>query len=241
MGVGYSASPLHRISYLEPVEGAKEQPPPAYMVQILKATGGVWDGRPTEFRSPMISDIVRWRTALNDKYRIQLGEELTWDEGSDFEKSEDAATSADMLLRYAAAILDQQGRTAVRALAGTTRPPYPVLDAIFAEAGRRGFGGQFPQLLLGAKYWLPYKRHLIMEEPNWRGNAERYGSLFQLSDEVAKVRDCIADVDPRAMVWTADKDTPKHDVIAAAWQASDTVSRLCAAAVARHLPLWTTG
>jgi hypothetical protein len=210
-------------------------------VPILKAIGGVWDGRHTEFRSPTILDIVRWRNALNDKYRVQLGEDLTWDEGSGFEKSEDAATSADMLLRYAAAILDQQGRTALRALAGAPQPPYPVLNAVFAEAARRGFGGRFPQLLLGAKYWLPYKRHLIMEEPNWRGNVERYGSLFQLSDEIKEVRDSIADADRSAAVWTADKHTPKHDVIAAAWQASDTVSRLCAAALAQHLPLWTTG
>jgi hypothetical protein len=70
---------------------------------------------------------------------------------------------------------------------------------------------------------------------------ERYGSLFQLSDEIKEVRDSIADADRSAAVWTADKHTPKHDVIAAAWQASDTVSRLCAAALAQHLPLWTTG
>jgi hypothetical protein len=242
MGVGYAASPLHRISYLEPIEGAQAQPPPSDTVMAaLLETGVVWDGRPTEFRSPSITDIIRWRNRLAEKYQSQPGEELLWDEASASEKSEDPATSADMFPRYTAAVLDQHGSVEVRSLVGMTRPPGSVLNAAFSEAERKGFTGGFPQLLLGAKYWFPFRRHLIIEEPNWRGNVERYGSLFQLSDELDEIRTFIADVNPSATVWTADKIAPRHDILAAAWQASDTVSRLCAIAVAQRLPLWTTG
>ncbi len=241
MGVGYSASPLHCIRYLEPVEGAQERSPPAYLVPLLKHFDGIWDGRPTEFQSPAIADIVRWRANLSNKYRSQLGEDLAWDEESDFEKSEDAATSGDMLFRYVAAILDQQGSVGLRALVGTTKPSYPVLNAVFAEADRKGFSGRFPHLLLGARYWFPYKRRLIIEEPSWRGTVERYGSVFEVAEEIASVRDAIAAADPAVTAWTSDKPPSRGDIVAAAWETSDTVSRICAAAAARHLPFWTTG
>ena len=242
MGVGYSASPLHRISYLEPVEDVKAETPPFDPISsFLLKTGAVWDGKPQVFRSPTIADVVRWRTRVSDKYRDQLDEVLFWDENSTFETSEDVATSADMLLRYTAAVLDLRGAVGVRLLVGTAKPAYSVLDAVFAGAERRGFGGRFPQLLLGATCWLPFKRHLIIEEPDWRGDVGRYGSLFRLSDELAEVRGFIADADPGATAWVADKGTPQDDVLAAAWQASDTVSRLCGVAVGQCLPLWTTG
>src|SRR5882762_1375410 len=34
----------------------------------------------------------------------------------------------------------------------------------------------------GRNLWLPFKRHLIIEEPNWEGKVERYGSAFRLLD-----------------------------------------------------------
>ena len=236
MSVGYSASPLHRISYLEPIESAQAKPPPSSYPIIA----GVWDGRPTEIRSPSITDIVRWRDKVGEKYQSQLGEDLLWDEDSAFEQSEDMATSADMFLRYTAAVLDQHGPAGSRFLVGMNRPPDSMLDAAFSEANRKGFAGRFPQLSLGAKYWFPFNRHLIIEEPNWRGNIERYGSLFQLRNEVDEIRAFVAEINPGATAWTAEKTTP-DDILSAAWQASDTVSRLCAGAVAQNVPLWTTG
>ena len=221
MGVGYAASPLHRIGYLD-------------------ASSDVHEG-PMRSRSPSKADILAWRDGISRKYRDQLGEDLSWDEDSAFERAEDAASGADMLLRYVAAVLDQRGETALRGLAGPARPSSTEVEPVFAEANRRGFGGRFPQLLLRARYWFPFQRHIIIEEPNWQGVVERYGSAPRLADELEEVRAAIASADPSATAWTADRPTPQGDTLAAAWQVSDTVSRLCAAANARRLPLWTTG
>lgn len=192
-------------------------------------------------RSPPAAVIVAWRDRLSDKYAHQLGEQLLWDENSEFDRSEDVAASADVSLRYTAAILDQRGPAGARFLAGASEPSGEVLNAAFSDAERWGFAGRFPQLLRGARYWLPFRRHLIIEEPNWRGNLGRYGALFQLRDELAAVRTIILETDPAAARWTVENMTPPPDVLAAAWQASDTISRLCAAAIDRHIPLWTAG
>ena len=195
-----------------------------------------------QFRSTPKTDILAWRDRIATKYRSQLGEDFSWNEDSVFEQSEDAATSADMLLRYVAAVLDQRGQSAVRRLVNTGKPAVKEIDRVFAEAMRRGFGGHFPQLLLGARYWFPFQRHLIIEEPDWLGNLERYGSTFRLMDELQAVRTSISDADTGATAWTANRPTtPENDVLAAAWQASDTVSRLCTHAISQRLPLWTTG
>ncbi len=178
---------------------------------------------------------------MSYKYHKQLGGDLVWDEESNFENSEDVATSADMLLRYVAAVLDQQGVQAVRSLAGTAKPTDQVLESVFAEVERRKFRCRFPHLLLGARYWLPYEKHLIMEDQTWRGEIERFASLFQLNTEIKELRGAIAEVAPSATAWPPDKETLDRDVVAAAWQASDTVSRLCGIAMTERLPLWTTG
>ena len=242
MGVGYEVSPLHRISYSEPIPGAEPKKPPDFITEALRNMGGVWDGRPTRFVSPSVASILEWRERLNEKYRQPLGEDLNWDEESPFERGEDLATGADMLLHYVAAVLDQRGSKEARSLVGIkTRPPNSDLDTIFDEAERRGASGRFPHLLLGARYWLPFKRNLIIEEPSWTGNVERYGSLAHLSEEVKQVRNFIADADPDAVIRGSSDERLDYDVLAAAWQASDSVSRLCAVALDRHLPLWTTG
>lgn len=241
MGVGYSASPLHRIAYLEPDPNATEQlAPPPFLKDFPPGT--VWDGRPTRFRSPARADIVAWREGISTKYHGQLGEDLSWNEDSDFERSEDVATSADMLFRYVAAVLDQQGNErAARVLLGAIKPPYELLDRVFTDADRRSFAGKFPHLLLGAHYWLPFQRHLIIEEPDWQGNVRRFGSTTRLNGEVRIVRAFIAAADPSATYWTAKRVERPPDVLAAAWQASDTIFRLGSAALSHHLPLWTTG
>jgi hypothetical protein len=245
MGVGYQASPLHRISYQDrsattPRPAVRGEDP--VMDALIEHSGAiiVHEG-PMRFRSPAKADILAWRERIARTYRDQLGEDLSWDEDSGFELSEDAATSADMLLRFVAAVLDQQGPAAARALAGRAKPPHSELDLVFAETDRRGFTGQYPQLLLGARYWFPFQRDMIIEEPSWEGAVERYGSLFRLADEVREVRAFIAGTDPSATAWTAQQETPQDDVLAAAWQASDTVWHLSAAAMAQRVPLWTTG
>ena len=244
MGVGYATSALHRVIYVEPVPGSKPRPQPPFILDLLGGPNGkvTWDGGPTHFVSPAVEDILAWRDRISTKYLSQLGEILSWNERSDFEQSEDARTDADVLLRYVAAVLDRQGpEKAARALLDSQPPPFKQYDAEFADADRRGFTGRFPQLLLGGDYWLPFQRNLIIEEPDWRNDVQRFGSSFRLADEVAEIRSFIAAADRRATAWNADRYDDPPDVFSLAWQASDMVSRLCAIARSRNLPFWTTG
>ena len=241
MGIGYSTSALHQISYLEPIPGA---PPSAEPIpDFLRGMPGViWDPRPLRFVSPSKAEIVAWRRRIAARYRSQLGEELYWDEDDEFEQSEDQPTSSPVQLGYVTAVLDRVGTDeAARALAGMPKPSHDVMDPEFAVAERRGFTGQFPQMLLGAAYWLPFRRNMIIEEPTWRGDLARFGSSHALAVEIAAVRRFIATVDPRATAWTQQTTDDPPDVLAAAWQASDTVARLCDVALSRGLPFWTTG
>jgi hypothetical protein len=243
MGVGYSASPLHRIIYLDtsaittgpPVKGRSV--PPDSVAEQLGAN--VANEGTVRLRSPTIDDILAWRERLATKYRDQLEDGLTWDEGSTFEVSEDVATSGDVMLHYVAAVLDQNGKSQLGKLINGEKPPPQELSEIFAEASRRSFGGRFPHLLLGAHLWLPFRSQLMIEEPNWDGKLDRYGSVFHLVDEVTTVRAAIADAQPSVIQSSAAKTSDK--LLVAAWQTSDTILRLATIAVAKLLPLWTTG
>lgn len=81
----------------------------------------------------------------------------------------------------------------------------------------------------------------MIEEPDWFGSIVRYGSTPRLADELSAVRTLISDADPTATNWSAKRTEVPDDVLAAAWQASDTVWRLSGIAIDRRLPLWTTG
>src|SRR5579863_6355128 len=151
MGVGYAASALHRVSYLEPDPDSKVRLNPPPIMQYMPPDVE-WDGRPRHWRSPKKADIVSWRERVSSKYNSQLGEPLSWDESDNFNLSEDVATSADMLLRYVTAVLDQRGsQGAAAALAGMTKPPLDRLNAVFAALKQPGLTTKFPHLLLGAR------------------------------------------------------------------------------------------
>ena len=253
MGVGYQASPLCRISDLEiPGDVPKDTPGPGQPVASGEdpasdppsgqpGFSGIIRDAPMGSRSSVKADILEWRDHLARKYRVQLGEDLSWDEDSDFKQSADAGVSGDLLLRYVAAVLDQRGPDAARALVGVREIPDAEMDAVLGEANQRGFAGRYPQLLLDAQYWLPFKRHLIIEEPDWLGTVTRFGSAPRLADELAEVRASIAAADPKAAAWPVDAPPPSDDLLANVWQASEIVARLCDAAIAQHLPLWITG
>lgn len=211
MGIGYSVSPLHRVIAMDASAMTTATP----------------------------EAIVAWRDRLGAKYRDQLEEALTWDEGSAFQASEDVATHGDVMLHYAAAVLDQRGQAGLRQVIQGGNPPQSEFDAVFAEASRRAFGGRFPHILLGATVWLPYKSQLMIEEPNWDSQLTRYGSVYRLADEVSTVRAAITDAGPLLVDATATQTSAPAMV--AAWQASATILRLATLAAARHLPLWTTG
>jgi len=243
MGVGYSVSALHRITYLD-TSALRPRPWVRGRNPAIDAMGGAPLGAaisnaPASFRSPNPQDIRAWRGRVARKYREELGEELTWDEGSRFEASDDVATHDDVMLHYLAAVLDQHGPTEVRRLMEIGEPPSEIIEAVFAEAERRGFGGQFPHLLLGANAWLPYKSPLMIEEPDWEGHRNRFGSTLHLLDEVTAVRSTIAEAEPSVLHCSPSESS--GSALVAAWQASNTVVRLARIAVARHLPLWATG
>ena len=72
------------------------------------------------------------------------------------------------------------------------------------------------------------------------GQVTRFGSSYQLAEEMKKLRVMIAAADPSSVEWSSDIEVPDQ-LLWAAWQVSDTVVRLCAEATLVHLPLWTTG
>lgn len=212
MGIGYSVSPLHLITRLDismltsrpPVEGSDsliEQ-----MAGRMGASVGV--GTPRLYSSP-IEDILRWREGLAAKYRDQLQENLAWDEATKFEVSKEVATSSDVMFHYIAAILDQRGISELHKLIDITEPSRIEYEAVFAEADRRGFGGQFPQLLLGANLWLPFRKYLMIEEPDWEGKPGRYGSVFCVVDEILAVRSAMAEVQPSLVHSSSDETSDK--------------------------------
>jgi hypothetical protein len=242
MGVGYCVSPLHRIIHFDvspittrpPVKGSNSP-----IDQVAELTGAeVGVGTP-RLDSPGVEEILVWRQGVATKYRDLLDEQLTWDEDTTFKVSEDVATSGDVMFHYVAAVLDQHGQSELSKLIDAAEPSTQEFGAVFAEADRRGFGGRFPHLLLGANLWLPFKKHLMIEEPNWEGKLDRYGSVFHLVDEVTTVRTAIADTQPSVIHSSATNTSDK--VIVPAWQTSSTILRLAAIAAAKHLPLWTTG
>jgi hypothetical protein len=244
MGIGYQVSPLHRLIRMNTAElhgrpAVRGENP---LFDTIKDASGrdvqIADG-PLRTRSPTVESILAWRQRLASKYRDQLDEQLTWDEGSTYESSDDVATSGDVMLHFAAAVLDQRGHAGLSTMVHQRRPSSDEMKAAFANAERRGFAGRFPQLLLGARFWLPFSRNLMIEEPDWDGAVERYGSVPRLLDELTEIRAAIAEADP-SVEQTTEQDALEQ-CLAAAWQTSATVLRLVNIAAERHLPLWTTG
>jgi hypothetical protein len=242
MGIGYCVAPLHRITHLD-TSAMTTRPSVKGSGSTLDSVAEVLGANVGEgtvrLRSPSMKNILAWRDRLAAKYHDQLEEDLTWDEDSAFEVSEDVATGGDVMFHYVAAVLDQRGKSDLSRMLDAGEPPSQELSAVFAEASRRSFGGRFPHLLLGANLWLPFKRHLMIEEPNWDGHLDRYGSVFHFVDEVTTVRSAIADAQP-SVIHTSDAET-SDQVIVAAWQTSNTILRHATIAAAKHLPLWTTG
>jgi hypothetical protein len=87
---------------------------------------------------------------------------------------------------------------------------------------------------------LPFEANLMIEEPNWDGSTQRYGSLFRFFDEITAVRAAITEADPTVVRFERIEDASEQTLVAA-WQTSTTVLRLANLAAAKHLPLWTTG
>lgn len=236
MGVGYAASALHVIQYLDTGHvGTDGSPPPSW----LAALPGVRWGGTAKYYSVPARDIIAWRRRIAAKYRSQLGERLTWNENGKWELSADVAVDADTVLRYAAARVDETGPQGLRALVDAPRPAMTEITRALQAVERRGFTSRFPQLLLVSRYWLPLRRNMIIEEPDWKGTTHRFGSSYHFASELNEIRSLIRNADPRAVDWTPDNETTDIPLWAA-WQASETIERVTRAAVSRHLPLWST-
>jgi len=139
MGVGYCVSALHRITYLDTSAMSTRAPVQGRDSTIDSVAGflgaNVGEGA-VRFRSPILEDILAWRERLATKYRDQLDEGLTGDEGGTFETSEDVATRDDVMFHYVAAVLDRRGQSKFRQLIDVRNPPPEELDAVFVEASR---------------------------------------------------------------------------------------------------------
>ena len=80
---------------------------------------------------------------------------------------------------------------------------------------------------------------MMIEEPDWEGAVERYGSVARLLDEITAIRAGIATAHP-SVEQSAESEALEYS-LAAAWQTSATVLRLATIAVEKHLPLWECG
>jgi hypothetical protein len=121
MGIGYQVAPLHRLIVINTAElhsrpAVRGENP---LFDVIKDASGrdvqVADG-PLRMRSPSVESILAWRQRIASKYRDQLDEDLTWDEDSTYESSDDVATSGDAMLHFAAALLDQRGQTGLSSM-----------------------------------------------------------------------------------------------------------------------------
>jgi hypothetical protein len=240
MSIGYSVSALHKIA--SGIESFSGPMPPelSFLLKDMNIDGAAFRPIPAQSQSAGIADIVAWRDGLAKKYQGQLGEVLTWDESSNVEVSEDVAASADVRLRYVAILVEKGGPQAVRDLLGVNEPERNAIERAFGALERNGSTGQFQQLLMVSSYWLPFQRDIILDAPDWLGEESQMGSTFRLADELKALRAMIAEADPPSTQWTRDREVPES-VLGAAWQASDTILHLCTDAMARKLPLWTTG
>ena len=240
MGVGYQASALHRIVILVVEENApytleppKNSPlPPMPNVRYMRD--------PARFRSPDATTsspgAIGWRSNIGASSK-------SFCRGTKRAPIHRISRSASAPT-FSCVMSQPESSRPVRLRCATSSAwssPNVARFIALENAILWGFRGRFPQLLLGPMYWLPFQRDMIVEEPDWRGAFNRYGSSFRLADELRDITTFIAGADPRATQWTVEKMEEPDKTLWAAWQAGDAIARVCAAANAHHLPLWTTG
>ncbi|MCX7376422.1 MAG: hypothetical protein NTY94_06750 [Alphaproteobacteria bacterium] len=231
---------MHRILWTVTGQTFREVPPGTdRLADLLREPGSrvlqvVTPG--TEIRIPP-SAVVAWRTQLGTKYAAQLQEGLWWDEESLFTDGEDLASSTIGNLTYIVARATTDGDDAIARLARTPRPNVQQEETAIAAAARRGFSSPYPQLLLGVDVWLPFRRNLILEEPNPLGHTQRFGSLPALLAELASLQSLLLAADPSIAPWGERAEVAEHDLLAASWQAIASLHRKAALAKEQRLPL----
>lgn len=241
MGVGYSVGPLSKTYFfMDPSEFASEvvDPPPHWP----KTDNAVFfSGGGFKLHQPSPAEILTWQGALSKEHGALIGEAVEWDENVAICEDEEMGSSSSVLMSYVAALLDEHGSVAAAGmLLGREDIASAILRLGHQALKRPGFKTRFPQLLLGAEFWLPYRRDVTFAAPDWRGNMRRYGSIFALSAELDTVRAFIRDANPPATEWTLERDFPPT-VFAKAWQVSEALMRLAVIGCEQHLPMWASG
>jgi hypothetical protein len=82
------------------------------------------------------------------------------------------------------------------------------MAAAIAEAAQRGSAARFPQLLIGVRYWLPFRRSVIIAATTWRGESARFGSVQALAAELDQMGSLIAEIGSSAAIPPAEAATP---------------------------------
>lgn len=243
MVLGYTAGPLHTISYIDrpTVAIQSKDIPPFFQALIKESISGV----PGELRLSRSKpeDVVNWLHDINKKYEDRLTEKIFWDENSPFTQSEDVSVRLDIRLRYVAAVIvDASEEQAARLLLNNRLPDDTIVQDTLEKTYQTQNLGRFPQLLAGIEYWLPLRSDLIIDEPNWRGTLVRVGSVYRLFDELTAIQRFISRSDPRtaAMDDTVLQEQIRHP-LQAAWLVSRLISRIATAAIGQHLPLYEAG
>jgi hypothetical protein len=235
MSISLIISPLCRMSYLD----TKTIPPSAEVkssVPDVHISVMPWEEVQKNVRTPGKSDVIRWREALSRKYRSQLGEPLVWDEDSAINRSEDLRSKDLSMLTLAAACVDLFGEhEAGRKLAGRTDVPLPEDIDLSDKARARGYLSKFPQLLLGVECWLPFRRDMIIEEPDVMGYKSWFGSLYSLQQQVELLRTFIRTAEPLAA--NPGQPASSQTVLRSAWQCSVTMQRLTIQAITHRVPM----
>jgi hypothetical protein len=233
MSVSLIVSPLCRMRYVDvkglPHSAETQSPVPGVYVSAMS-----WDEVEKHLRSPPKAGVIKWRDALSRKYRSQLGEPLTWDEDTSFTESEDLGWPQFGMLIHAAARIDLLGELeAARQLTQRSDIPLSETSDFIDKSSARGYLSKFPQLLLGVNCWLPFRRDMIIEEPDPLGERQRFGSLFALRQQIETIRTFILNAEPSATQPSADKRSALQN----AWWCAVTMSRLTTDAIAHRVPM----
>lgn len=247
MSIGYNVSPLSSLAYddsfeMRPSKGAET-------TRVLEKIYGrrldvrepvTKDGQRVRTDSPsrQMTDVLAWREQFNKKHVGVLGEPVTWDENSDFMKTEDFSNHGDALLRYTSAVFAFGGDEADLTIPSDDYASVlGVLNAV-REAPELP---RFKQIVGCEDYWLPTQAHILIEDNNWRGSPQTFGSSYRLLDELRDVAALIAAANPAVTLIASRCPKRGNTTLEYAWITCQIMLEFCAVAIKQNLPLFING
>lgn len=176
-----------------------------------------------------------WWSGVQNRYREQLRQDVTWDEDSAVEKSFDYDAGQAIDLNYLTGYVDKFGEDGV-GIDFRVRPRVDQSDKELDGWMRyRGYASRFPQLTVQPAYLLPFNANLVIAAPDWLGEDARFGSLARTAEELEEVLGVIVRADPALADTTVG---PGDDRLAHAAQAAREHLRQVREAVRLGLPMW---